>query len=86
MNKDKIFIGLVVVDAILLVLNICDSVFGSMIRALFSLYTSDAASIAIIGGADGPTAVFITGRFSWEILLLCAVLIVAVILFIKKQK
>ena len=35
MKKDKIFIGLVVVDAILLVLNICDSVFGSMIRALF---------------------------------------------------
>lgn len=91
MNKDKIFIGLVVVDAILLVLNICDSVFGSMIRTLFSLYTSDAASIAIIGGADGPTSIFLAGKIGPPmdgllIALVAAVIVTVVYVVVKKRK
>lgn len=91
MKKDKIFIGLVVVDAILLVLNICDSVFGSMIRALFSLYTSDAASIAIIGGADGPTSIFLAGKIGPPvdgllIALFAAVIVTVVYVVVKKRK
>lgn len=91
MKKDKIFIGLVVVDAILLVLNICDSVFGSMIRALFSLYTSDAASIAIIGGADGPTSIFLAGKIGPPvdgllIALAAAVIVTVVYVVVKKRK
>ena len=91
MNKDKIFNGLVLVDAILLVLNICDSVFGSMIRALFSLYTSDAASIAIIGGADGPTSIFLAGKIGPPmdgllIALVAAVIVTVVYVVVKKRK
>lgn len=30
---------------------------------------SEAASIGIIGGADGPTAIFLTGGFPWGLLI-----------------
>ena len=46
----------------------------------------EANSIGIIGGADGPTAVFITGRFPWEILILAAVCIGVLIWFKKRKK
>ncbi len=35
---------------------------------------SDASSIGIIGGADGPTAIFISGSVSPEIPAICAVI------------
>ena len=43
-------------------------------------------SIGLIGGADGPTAIFVTGRFPWEILLLGAACIGALIWFKKRKK
>lgn len=44
-------------------------------------------SIGVIGGADGPTAVFITGDFSWiRASLLAAALVLAVVLVIKLLK
>ena len=46
----------------------------------------EAASIGIIGGADGPTAIFVTGRFPWELFLLTALCIGAVIWFMKRKK
>ena len=46
----------------------------------------EAYSIGIIGGADGPTAIFVTGRFPWEIILVAAVCIIAVVWFIKRKK
>ena len=46
----------------------------------------EAYSIGIIGGADGPTAIFVTGRFPWEILILLIAGIAAVICFIKHRK
>jgi len=91
MKKDKIFIGLIVVDAILLVLNIFDSVFGSMIAALFSMYTSDVASISIIGGADGPTSIFLAGKVGAPmdgllIALFVAVVVTVMYAVVKKRK
>ena len=47
---------------------------------------NEAYSIGIIGGADGPTAIFVTGRFPWEILLLAAVSIAAVIWYFNRKK
>ena len=46
---------------------------------------SEAVSIGIIGGADGPTAIFVIGRFPWEILLLGAICI-GLILWLKFRK
>ena len=51
---------------------------------------SQAASIGIIGGADGPTAVFVTSSINW--LRMCkwlgplVVAIVAVVLICRKKK
>jgi Na+-transporting methylmalonyl-CoA/oxaloacetate decarboxylase beta subunit len=47
---------------------------------------NEAYSIGIIGGADGPTAIFVTGRFPWEIALAAAALIAIVIWFVVKRK
>ena len=47
---------------------------------------NNAMSIGIIGGADGPTAAFVTGRFPWEIFLLAAVGIGVCIYLIRRKK
>lgn len=52
-------------------------------------YGMDASTIGIIGGADGPTAIFITGKPSrLEVLLLAAgiAVIVGVVFFVKKHR
>ncbi len=41
-----------------------------------------AASIGIIGGADGPTAIFITGN-PLPLILTAAVLVIAAVLLIR---
>ena len=46
---------------------------------------SEAVSIGIIGGADGPTALLVSGRFPWEIILLAAVCIGAIV-WLKTRK
>jgi Na+-transporting methylmalonyl-CoA/oxaloacetate decarboxylase beta subunit len=46
----------------------------------------EAMSIGIIGGADGPTAVFVTGRFPWEIILLVVVSIALCAYLFRKKK
>lgn len=50
----------------------------------------DASTIGIIGGADGPTAIFITGKPSaLELLLLAAgivAVIVGIVFFVKKRR
>lgn len=45
-----------------------------------------ALSIGIIGGAVGPTAVLVTGRFPWEIVVLGVIIVIAVIWTVKKRK
>ena len=45
-----------------------------------------STSIGIIGGADGPTAIFVAGRFPWELALLIGIGIITAILLIKHKK
>ena len=45
-----------------------------------------AYSIGIIGGTDGPTAIFHTGGFPWELLVAAAICVAAVIWFFKRKK
>jgi pullulanase len=48
----------------------------------------DSASIGVIGGADGPTAIFVTGNWGGMIAIAAAVICsgVAVIVALKKHK
>ena len=43
------------------------------LRGLF--YNAKAASIGIIGGADGPTAIFVTSKISWQPVKIIAILL-----------
>ena len=45
-----------------------------------------SSTIGIIGGADGPTTVFVTGGFPWEILLLAGLTIGVMIWFKNRNK
>ena len=45
-----------------------------------------AHSIGIIGGADGPTAIFVTGRFPFEIVLLMAAGLIILIWLLRRKK
>ena len=47
-----------------------------------NLFSSKGASIGIIGGSDGPTAIFVTGRFPWYLPVLIAAGIVALVWFL----
>ena len=47
---------------------------------------SEAVSIGIIGGADGPTAILVSGRFPWEIILLAGLCIGAIAWFKTRKK
>lgn len=44
--------------------------------------------VAVIGGADGPTAIFVTSSFDWVLFAAAGVLVVGAVLFIviKKRK
>lgn len=51
------------------------------------MHMKEAVSIGIIGGADGPTAIFVAGRFPWEVVLLGFIVIgICIHLFRKKHK
>ncbi len=46
----------------------------------------DFYDISIIGGADGPTAVFIAGQFPWLIVGVAAAVIIAAVLIVLYLK
>lgn len=45
-----------------------------------------AYNIGIIGGADGPTAIFVTGQFPVEIVLLLAAGLAILIFWLSRKK
>ena len=50
--------------------------------------TTFSASIGIIGGADGPTAVFVSGPPIWMVaagVVVAAAIVTGIILYIKKR-
>ena len=60
---------------------------------LHSTSVGEGASIGIIGGADGPTSVFVTTRSGfpdWDVILAAAILLVSILAYLRlcrtKQK
>ena len=73
--KNKLVFALITIIVVILALsvgNVC----------------ANDASIGIIGGADGPTAIFIAGpKLSWLTVAVSTILIIAIaVLIIKKLK
>ena len=52
------------------------------------LLANEAATIGIIGGADGPTAIFVstTRGIDWDIVLIAALLIIGIAGFLRLRK
>ena len=51
--------------------------------------SKEAASIGIIGGADGPTAIFVTSNVNWlniGIFLAAVIVAILVVVMIRKKK
>ena len=53
-----------------------------------TVFDNNAATIGIIGGADGPTAIFLTGDFQAVPLVLLAVaaLVVTLVVILHRRK
>ena len=54
-----------------------------------TLFDSNAASIGIIGGADGPTAIFLTGdiqAFVLGVLAVAMLVIAGIVIAVRKKK
>ena len=63
--------------------------FGMILETFtFSLYPNESASIGIIGGADGPTAIFVTGSsgFDWDVAIMAVVMIVSILIYFRLKK
>ena len=58
---------------------------GTAFPFLFSGCTAESASIGIIGGADGPTAVLVSGSFGRGYFVLGGLLLAAIIITIIKR-
>ena len=75
--------------AITLMLGIIVVIIGTVVIA-FTLLTRSSHSIAIIGGADGPTSIFLAGKIApWTLIFGLAVglaLLVAGVVLIRKRK
>ena len=52
------------------------------------ILANEAASIGIIGGADGPTAIFVTTSpgFDWDIVLMAGLLIGGIAGFLRLRR
>ena len=63
---------------------------ASMMLLLTGCANKGADSIAVIGGADGPTAIFVTVKTNWFVMVagIAAIIIIiaAIIYFIRRKK
>ena len=65
--------------------------FGMLLNTL-TLFPNESGSIGIIGGADGPTAIFVSGTmvqhqgFDWEIAFIAVILIISILSFLRLRK
>lgn len=88
-RRDKILIGLIVIDVIFVGVNLWHMFLQSLVGVTIS-FGQGASTIGIIGGADGPTSVFVAGTISpWQngrFVILIVLLIVTILYIIVKAK
>ncbi len=85
---DKTGIVLVILLVILLFVLGFRYLLGVLVSFFFQ-YDGSAASVGIIGGADGPTAIFLAGKVSYTpsllVIVTVLVLVVNIIHFVRKR-
>ena len=65
--------------------------FGMLLSTLqWNFSPGEAASIGIIGGADGPTSIFVTGVTStgpdWDLILMAAICILSILAYLRLRR
>jgi len=66
-------------------------VFSLIIPLCLSGCNNEPATIGIIGGADGPTAIFVTSKIDWPIVygligVIIAIALITLIVYLNKKK
>lgn len=85
--KKRLWISLLSIGLILVVVTA-----ASIVVPVIDRMTTPPESVAIIGGADGPTAEYLTQRLLWELLqgriwlILAGVVLVIAALILKKSQ
>lgn len=89
-QKKKIWQLVCLLLAVWGVVKITPGIFGNLMCRCFSLkanfFPSDASTVGIIGGADGPTAIFITGPGWSSYVLPVLAIVIGVLGYVKLQK
>jgi len=84
MSNDKkkiiflVFLGVIIIFGVIVAVNMLPSIFFSF---------KEASAVAIIGGVDGPTTIYIAAYGNWKLTLLFSLLLIAIdliVLAIKK--
>lgn len=73
-----LFAGAAIASGIWLILYEALQCFGLLLNTFtFQLFPNPAASIGVIGGADGPTAIFVTktNGFDWDLVIVLAIMV-----------
>jgi len=47
---------------------------------------ADKVSVGVIGGADGPTAIFVSSSVNWGLVAGAAVILAAIVVFVIRKK
>ena len=83
MKREQLLTGNVIGIILILFVGIAGKICYSALNKSLSDIIPDSAAVGIIGGADGPTAIFISGGFNLNTvlsLLVVALLLIAIIL------
>lgn len=80
-----VFLGAAIVSGLWLAASGVAQIIGALI--LMQLH-ADAASVGIIGGADGPTAIFVTSSvgINWDVVIMVLLLMVGIAGFLRLRK
>lgn len=88
-----LFLGLAILSGGWLVLYQLLLRFGMLLDTLkISFFPSESASVGIIGGADGPTAIFVTGTtamgqgFDWDVPIMVLLLAVGLLGYVLLRR
>lgn len=90
-RKDKLLLFFLLADLILFGFNVVQFFADRFISTLFLTKTQDASAVSIIGGADGPTSVFIAAKIPgpsnfWLIAMVCMMVITLAYVIIRGRK
>ena len=72
-----IILGVIIIFGVIIAVNMLPSIFFSF---------KEASSIGIIGGADGPTTIYVAASGNWTLILLYSLLLIAIDLIILAIK